>query len=218
MTKIPRTELLIKNQKTSTNCLTLEQTYHPTIVPINKAVMKEWKRYSNMPTAKHLFSSTTLCVCRQPPNLRQMLVKTRISTTPTITGNKKCMKSRCLICNIFDTRPSLKIPGTNITVRPGNYYCNSSNVIYLIKCKKCDSGNYRKIAKYVELDRRFIYQPAAVETSGAMGKSTIQFFKDLGRRLAVRFQDQRESDFLFPRVSLAILRGNAISILLSYRD
>ena len=41
----------------------------------------------------------------------------------------------------------------------------------------------------------------------AMGKSTIQFFKDLGSRLAVRFQDQRESDFLFQRVSLAILRG-----------
>ena len=95
-----------------------------------------------MPAAKHLFSSTTLCACRQPPNLRQMLVKIRISTTPTITGNKKCMKSRCQISNIIDTRPSLKIPGANITVRPGNYYCNSSNVIYLIKCKKCDSGNY----------------------------------------------------------------------------
>ena len=51
-------------------------------------------------------------------------------------------KSRCQICNIIDTRPSLKIPGTNITVWPDNYYCNSSNVIYLIKCKKCDSGNY----------------------------------------------------------------------------
>ena len=95
-----------------------------------------------MPAAKHLFSSITLCAYGQPPNLRLMLVKTRMSTTPTITGNKKCMKSRCQICNIIDTRPSLKIPGTNITVRPGNYYCNSSNVIYLIKCKKCDSGNY----------------------------------------------------------------------------
>ena len=52
------------------------------------------------------------------------------------------MKSRCQICNIIDTRPSFKILGTNITLRPGNYYCNSSNVIYLIKCKKCDSGNY----------------------------------------------------------------------------
>ena len=31
---------------------------------------------------------------------------------------KKCMKSKCQICNIIDTRPSLKIPRTNITVLP----------------------------------------------------------------------------------------------------
>ena len=46
--KIPRPELLIQKQQTSTNFLPLVQTYHPTIVSINKAVMKEWKRYSNM--------------------------------------------------------------------------------------------------------------------------------------------------------------------------
>ena len=131
----------MQKQQTSTNCLPLVQTYHPTNVPTIKAVMKEWKRYSNMPAAKHMFSSTTLSAFGQPPNLRQMIVKTRISTTPTITSNNKCMTSRCQFCNIIDTRPSLKIPGTNITVRPGNYYCNSSNVIYLIKCKKCVSGN-----------------------------------------------------------------------------
>ena len=52
------------------------------------------------------------------------------------------MKSRRQICSIIDIRPSLKIPGANITVRTSKYYCNSSNVIYLMKCKKCDSGNY----------------------------------------------------------------------------
>ena len=81
-----------------------------------------------------------------------------------------------------------------------------------------DAAEVRKIAEYAELGRRYIFQPDAVETSGAMGKSTIQFFKDLGRRLAVRHQDQRESDFIFQRVSLSILRGNAISILQLYRD
>ena len=38
------------------------------------------------------------------------------------------------------------------------------------------AAEVRKIAKYAELGRRFIFQPVAVETSGAMGKSTIQFF------------------------------------------
>ena len=39
-----------------------------------------------------------------------------------------------------------------------------------------DATEVRKIANYAELGRRFIFQPVAVETSGAMGKSTIQFF------------------------------------------
>ena len=38
-----------------------------------------------------------------------------------------------------------------------------------------DTAEVRKIAKYAELGRRFIFQLVAVETSGAMGKSTIQF-------------------------------------------
>ena len=40
-----------------------------------------------------------------------------------------------------------------------------------------DAAEVRKIAKYAELGRRFIFQVVVVETSGAMGKSTIQFFK-----------------------------------------
>ena len=39
-----------------------------------------------------------------------------------------------------------------------------------------DAAEVMKIAKYAELGRCFIFQPVAVETSGAMGKSTIQFF------------------------------------------
>ena len=40
-----------------------------------------------------------------------------------------------------------------------------------------DAAEVRKIAKYAVLGRRFIFQPVAVETSGAMGKSAIQFLK-----------------------------------------
>ena len=95
----------------------------------------------------------------------------------------------------------------------------SSNLILaaLAAGSFADAADVRKIAKYAELGRRLIFQPVAVETSGAMAKSTIQFFCCC-RRLAVRYQDQRESDCLFQRVSLAILRWNAYSILQSYRD
>ena len=96
----------------------------------------------------------------------------------------------------------------------------SSNLIRaaLADGSVADAAEVRKIAKYAKLGRHFIFQPIAVETSGAIGKSTIQFFLDFVRRLAVRFQDQGESDFLLQRVSFAILRGNASSISQSYRD
>ena len=38
-----------------------------------------------------------------------------------------------------------------------------------------DVADVRKIAKYAELGRSFIFQPAAVETFGAMGKSSSNF-------------------------------------------
>ena len=81
----------------------------------------------------------------------------------------------------------------------------SSNLIRatLAAGSVANAAEVRKIAMYAELDRRFIFQPVAVETSGAMRKSTMLFFNDLCRRLAMRYQDQRECDFLFQRVSLA---------------
>ena len=54
----------------------------------------------------------------------------------------------------------------------------SSNLIRaaVVAGSVADAAEVRKIAKYAELGRRFIFQPVAVETSGAMGKSSIQFF------------------------------------------
>ena len=54
----------------------------------------------------------------------------------------------------------------------------SSNLIRaaLAAGSVADAAEVRKIAKYAELGRRFIILPEAVETSGAMGKSTIKFF------------------------------------------
>ena len=97
---------------------------------------------------------------------------------------------------------------------------SSSNLIRaaLAAGSVADAAEVMEIAKYAMLGRRIIFQPVAVETNGTMGKSTIRFFGDLGRLLAMRFQDQRESDILFQRVSLAILRGNAFSISQSYRN
>ena len=83
-----------------------------------------------------------MCAYKQAPNLKRMLVKSNLSRIPTLVGYSKCMKPRCQVCDILDTQNILHIPGTSSTIQPGNYNCDSCNIVYLIMCSKCDSGNY----------------------------------------------------------------------------
>ena len=97
--------------------------------------------YSNINSAKYLFCNSPVCAYRQPPNLERMLVKSNLSRIPTLVGNSKCMKPRCQVCDILDTRNKLHFPGTSSTIQPGNYNCDSCIIVYLLMSSKCDSGN-----------------------------------------------------------------------------
>ena len=134
--------MLTNREKTIDNHIPLVQTYHPTIVSTNKLVIKEWKLYSNINSAKHLFCKSPVCAYRQPPNHKRMLVKCNLSRIPTLVGNCKCMKPRCQICDMLDTQNKLHIPATSSTIQPGKYNSDSCNIVYLLMCDKCDSGNY----------------------------------------------------------------------------
>ena len=140
--KVHRASLFTHREKNIDNHIPLVQTYHPTIVSTNKSVIKEWKLYNNINSAKHLFCNSPVCAYRQPPNLKRMLVKSNLSMIPTLIGNCKCMKPRCQVCDLLDTRNKLQIPGTSSTILPGNYNCDSCNIVYSFMCSKCDSGNY----------------------------------------------------------------------------
>ena len=140
--KVHQASLLTHREKTIDNHIPLVQTYHPTIVSTNKLVIKEWKLYSNINSAKHLFCYSPVRTSRQPPNLKRMLVKFNLSRIPTLVGNSKCMKPRCQACDILDTRNKLQIPRISSTIQPGNYNCDSCNIVYLLMCNRYDSGNY----------------------------------------------------------------------------
>ena len=68
-----------------------------------------------------------------------MLAKSWI---PTLVGNSKCMKPRCQVCDMLETRKKIQITGTSSTIQPENSNCDSWNIVYLLMCDKCDSGNY----------------------------------------------------------------------------
>ena len=75
-----------------------------------------------------------------------------------------------------------------------------------------------KTQKHANLLDRYIFQPVAVETSGAIGNSTRTFLKELGRRMASETGDIREGAWLRQRLSLAVARGNALCIVASAKD
>ena len=71
----------------------------------------------------------------------------------------------------------------------------------------------RKCRKYTKLTKRFLFQPVAFETGGACGPSTKSFVRQLGARLVTASGDRRETDWLWQRLSIAIVRGNTASVL-----
>ena len=67
------------------------------------------------------------------------------------------------------------------------------------------------------LTTRYISEPVADETTGAFGNSTLNFMKRMGKRVSAQTGERRETAWLFERISLAVVRGNAASVLATGR-
>ena len=80
-----------------------------------------------------IFVQPPICASKQPPNLRQLLIRNTI-TANELEYNKPYGKHRCKVCKPINTATNVFI--NHKTVKPGNYNCDSVNVVYLIHCKK----------------------------------------------------------------------------------
>ena len=69
--------------------------------------------------------------------------------------------------------------------------------------------------KYPDLVRRYRFEPVAIETSGVYGPTTKNIVSEIGRRISEKTGDRRETAWLKQRLSIAIQKGNALSILSS---
>ena len=81
-----------------------------------------------------------LVAFRRPRNLRDLLVHARITTPapPPGTGSSPCNYRRCKCCAEIVTCNSFssKSTGRTYNIR-SEVTCRSSNLVYLISCKKC---------------------------------------------------------------------------------
>jgi len=70
-----------------------------------------------------------------------------------------------------------------------------------------------KIMKYVSLAVVHKFVPIALETFWPWGPAGLTFVNELGRRITSAIGDVQEASFLKQRLSLAVQRGNAASVL-----
>ena len=88
---------------------------------------------------------------------------------------------------------------------------------YVIKTSKkagqaASIGEKAKENKYQELSEDYIFSPISVETLGPWGEQSMELLRDIGSRIAERTGDKRQTSYLFQRLSIAVQRGNAMSI------
>jgi len=53
----------------------------------------------------------------------------------------------------------------------------------------------------------------AVQTLGALGAGAVELLLELGRRITESTRERRSTEYLLQRLSVAIQRGNAASVL-----
>ena len=69
----------------------------------------------------------------------------------------------------------------------------------------------RKEEKYVDLQQTYTFIPLAFETLGPINVKGVKFLQELGHRLAAISDDNRQTSFLFQRISITQQRFNAIT-------
>ena len=79
--------------------------------------------------------------------------------------------------------------------------------------KVATEGERAKNAKYQELSQSYLFTPVCVETLGAWGPSATSLVKELGARIQATTGEPRSTCFLTQAISMAVQRGNIISIL-----
>ena len=70
-----------------------------------------------------------------------------------------------------------------------------------------------KIALYEELTLDYEFSPIAIETFGSWGQNGHSLVKEIGQKLCDITGEKRSTFYLFQRISMAVQRGNATSIL-----
>ena len=105
----------------------------------------------------------------------------------------------------------------------GNFWCGMQRVRILLHLltpqllhtKLEQLLNRQKIGRCTSINTYpcYFFTPVAIETSGVFGPKTTEFLKELGHRLRQVSGEANSFAYLTQRLSVAVQRGNAASVL-----
>ena len=87
---------------------------------------------------------------------------------------------------------------------------NNNIIIIIIMGAVAEVAAEQKAEKYHNLSSDHIFQQIAMENLAAFSSSSLEFLRELGRRLGSLSGEERETWFLFRRLSVAIQRYNSV--------
>ena len=120
----------------------LVATYHPALNVLGKVARKLHPMLTNSEEHRKVFPEPPLIAFRRCKNLKDILVRARLSNEGNGGTDKKgcsrCGKSRCQVCNVMSNSEHFH---SNVDSREyrinHSFNCDSSNVVYLLECTVC---------------------------------------------------------------------------------
>ena len=147
--ELPRSQLLQPKsppKPTTEDRIPFVLTFNPRLPSIPSIINKHWDILQNTSSTAHTFQKPPIVSYRQPSNLSKILVKSSLinnnsNQKSTIGEYTRCDK--CNQCKFIDNTDGVKDNRTG-SIHPiiGKITCNTSNLIYGIKCQKCDKLVY----------------------------------------------------------------------------
>ena len=137
--ELSREDLLRKERKNKEQVTPLVVGFHPNLPNLTRILHDHQCVINTSPRLSGAIPKPPLVAYRRPPNLRNLLVRaTYGQLKETYRGNSRCNQPRCKTCAHMKLGTTFcsKTTGEEFRVK-ATADCRTSNVIYLIECKKC---------------------------------------------------------------------------------
>ena len=134
---IDRNTALTPNTRASdTERIPFTLTYHPRNNSIKPIVHRNFSLLESDTNTSRIFNARPLFSYKRDRNLRSFLVK-GVLPSDKEPGTFRCSRNRCNTCPYIVSHTSIAGPKSSVRITD-HFQCTTSNVIYCIKCSRCN--------------------------------------------------------------------------------